>query len=592
MLKATHNCGSLRGSDAGKSVILSGWVSSWRDHGGVVFIDIRDINGVTQAVFGREDGVMNEELLKRAHSLRGEYVIAVKGEVTLRPAGTINKKILTGEVEVVVSELEVLNTCRELPFDLKNMEAVGEEVRLKYRYLEMRTGRLKENLIFKHKLFQLTRNFFSDNSFIEIETPFLTKSTPEGARDFLVPSRLNQGKFYALPQSPQLFKQLLMVGGMMRYFQIVKCFRDEDLRQDRQPEFTQLDLEMSFIDEEDIKGILEEYMALLFKELLGIELERPFPSLSYDEAMLRFGSDKPDMRNPIEIVDITDLAEKTDFKVFKSAARKGAVRGIKVSDADDISLSVINVLTKEVVPLGAKGLAWIRHKEDGLHSQITKFLGDDILKEISERFETRPGDILFFIADSKDIVCKALSYLREKLHTPENKEFRLLWIVDYPLFEKDDETGGWIPIHHPFTAPNPTDEGLLEEDPGRVRSRAYDLVLNGSEIGGGSIRIHNMEIQRKIFRLLNISDEDADKKFGFLLKGLEYGAPPHGGFAFGLDRLATKMLGLSSIRDLIPFPKTQKAYSPLTEAPSNVDMSQLNELGLKLQIPENRKEEI
>ncbi|NLB34515.1 MAG: aspartate--tRNA ligase [Elusimicrobia bacterium] len=591
MLKLTHSCGSLRGSDAGKKVSLAGWVSSWRDHGGVVFIDIRDISGITQIVFGRDESADNEELLERAHLLRGEYVIAVSGEVILRPEGTRNEKIPTGEIEVAVSSMELLNTCRELPFDMKNMDAVSDEVRLKYRYLEMRAGRLKDNIIFKHKLFQTTRNFFSDNGFLEIETPFLTKSTPEGARDFLVPSRLNPGNFYALPQSPQLFKQLLMIGGFMRYFQIVRCFRDEDLRQDRQPEFTQLDLEMSFIDEEDIKNILQDYVSLLFKELLDIELKTPFPEMTYADAMLRFGSDKPDLRNPIEIKDITDIAARTDFKVFKQAAEKGVVRGIKLSDAEEISLSTIAALTKEVAPLGAKGLAWIRHREEGLHSQITKFFSQEILSEISERFDTVPGDILFFIADTEEVACKSLSYLRDRLFTPDENEFRLLWIVDYPLFEKDSDTGAWIPIHHPFTAPNPEDVELLNTDPGSVRSRAYDLVLNGSEIGGGSIRIHSMELQKKIFNLLNISDEEADAKFGFLLKGLEFGAPPHGGFAFGVDRLATKMLGLSSIRDLIPFPKTQRAYSPLSGAPSTVEFEQLTELGLKLDVPTKKKED-
>ncbi len=588
MLKPTVGCGKLRGGNAGEEVILAGWVSSWRDHGGVVFIDLRDSGGVTQVVFGRSSSPEDPgqgELLKRSHSLRNEYVIAVRGRVERRPEGTENSKIPTGEIEVLVQELEVLNTCAELPFDLKNPGAVGEETLLKYRYLEMRTGKLRENLIFKHRLFQETRNFFSGKGFCEIETPFLTKSTPEGARDFLVPSRINPGSFYALPQSPQLFKQILMVGGMMRYFQIVKCFRDEDLRQDRQPEFTQLDLEMSFIDETDIKNILEEYMGVLFERLLGVELKRPFRSLGYSESMLRFGTDKPDLRNPLEIRDITEIASRSSFKVFKSAAETGVVRGVKVPGADKVSLSDIDRLTGEVAELGAKGLAWMRHKDEGLHSQITKFFSPEILDEIRETFETSPGDLIFFIADSTDTACRCLSYLRDKLYRPDPGKFEILWVEDYPLFEKDDE-GGWKPLHHPFTAPCPEDIRLLDSEPGKVRSRAYDLVLNGSEIGGGSIRIHSGELQSRIFNIIGITPEEAESRFGFLLKALKYGAPPHGGFAFGVDRMTAGMMNLSSIRDVIPFPKTQKAHSPLTEAPSPVDRRQVYDLGLEVRVPE------
>lgn len=592
MLKPTVNCSELRASDEGKETVLVGWVSSWRDHGGVIFIDIRDIHGVTQIVFGREksglEEAVEEELIAQSHKLRNEYVIAVKGEVMARPEGTANANLATGEIEIAVHELEVLNVCKELPFDLKNMDAVGEETKLKYRYLEMRTGKLRESLIFKHKFMQLTRNYFSDKDFYEIETPFLTRSTPEGARDFLVPSRMNPGSFYALPQSPQLFKQMLMVGGMMRYFQIVKCFRDEDLRQDRQPEFTQLDLEMSFIDEKDIKDILEEYMAMIFDKLLGVKLERPFMSLSYHEAMLKYGTDKPDLRIPLEIKDITEIARGCSFKVFTGAAEKGVVRGIKIPNAQDISLSVIEKVTKEIAPLGARGLAWMRHKEEGLHSQITKFFSPEELVQISKEFDTKPEDVLFFIADKKSVAEKCLGYLRTRFVKPDPKEFRILWVEDYPLFGMEDHTDLLTPMHHPFTAPHPDDIDLLDTDPAKVRSRAYDMVLNGSEIGGGSIRNHSLDVQNKVFKVLGMDAETINKKFGFLIKALGFGAPPHGGLAFGVDRVVTSMLGLQSIRDVIPFPKTQKAFSPLTDAPARVDNSQLEELALRIDIPEDK----
>jgi len=588
MLKPTVNCNSLRKKDAGSEAVLVGWVSSWRDHGGVIFIDLRDNKGITQIVFGREkSGVSPEkekELLDLAHKLRNEYVVAVKGVVQPRPEGTVNEKIDTGEVEVAANGLEILNKSKELPFDLKKLNEVGEETRLKYRYLELRAGELKNNLIFKHKLFQLTRNFFSDREFYEIETPFLTKSTPEGARDYLVPSRVNPGTFYALPQSPQLFKQLLMVGGMMRYFQIVKCFRDEDLRQDRQPEFTQLDLEMSFIDEEDIKSLLEEYMKMLFRKLLGIDIKTPFKNLSWHESMRRFGNDRPDLRNPIEIKDITEIAAKSSFQVFSRAAQNGVVRGIKVEKAEGISLSVIDKLTEELKPMGAKGLAWMRHKEEGLQSQITKFFKPEELEEISRAFETKIDDLLFFIADTEEVASRCLSHLRDRFYEPDPKRFEFLWIVDCPLFEKDAETGRWAALHHPFTSPNPEDLQYLKTDPGKVRSRAYDMVLNGSEIGGGSIRIHSIDVQKQVFEILGISEQESSERFGFLLDALQYGAPPHGGFAFGMDRLATRMLNLKSIRDVIPFPKTQKAYSPLTDAPSHVSRKQLEELGISVDV--------
>ncbi len=585
MLKPTVNCGELRIKDKDKEVLLAGWVSGWRDHGGVVFIDLRDFHGKTQIVFGREKSSLSPKkekaLLKLAHSLRNEYVIGVKGKVVPRPPGTENDKLETGEIEINVLETELLNTSAELPFDLKSSDTVGEETRLKYRYLEMRRGRLKRNIAFKHHFFQLTRNFFSSEGFYEVETPFLTRSTPEGARDFLVPSRINRGKFYALPQSPQLFKQLLMVGGLGRYFQIVKCFRDEDLRQDRQPEFTQLDLEMSFIDQDDIKALLEEYIKTLFRELLSKEIKTPFKSLTYSGAMDKYGTDKPDLRIPYEIKDISSLAAKCRFKVFSSASLNGVVRGLKIPDAGEISLSVIDRCRKELKPLGARGLAWMRHGEKGLHSQITKFFSAEELNSISRTFNTEPGDIVFFIADSYPVSCRCLDYLRQKFGRPEKNLFIPLWIEDYPLFEKDDE-GNPASMHHPFTAPADNQIEDLEKNPFEVKSKAYDLVLNGAEIGGGSIRIHRTGLQNRIFKILGISPEEAENKFGFLLKALSFGAPPHGGFAFGVDRLAASMLGSSSIREVIPFPKTQKAFSPLTRAPSGVDKSQLDELGIEL----------
>ncbi len=586
MLKPTVDCSSLRAEDEGKDVVLAGWVSSWRDHGGVIFMDLRDIGGITQVVFGREKSSLGtekeRELIEKANSIRKEYVISIKGKVQRRPEGTENKKLPTGAVEVIVEEVEILNECRELPFDFKNMEAVGENTRLKYRYLEMRSGRLRENLIFKHRFFNETRNFFSGKNFLEIETPFLTKSTPEGARDFLVPSRMNPGKFYALPQSPQLFKQILMVGGMMRYFQIVKCFRDEDLRQDRQPEFTQLDMEMSFADEKDIKNLLEEYLAKVFKKLMDVDLERPFKSISYEQALYKYGSDKPDLRNPIEIKDITDIARESSFMVFKNASQKGMVRGFKVGNGEKISLSDIDRLTNEIKDLGAKGLAWMRFRDKKLNSQITKFFTEKQLERISSRFSASEGDILFFVADKESVVLKALSCLRDKFYSPDDKRYEFVWVEDYPLFEKDEETGALKSMHHPFTAPKEDNFNLIKNNPLKIKSRAYDLVLNGSEIGGGSIRIHSLKEQKEILRLLGVSSSEADEKFGFLLKALSYGAPPHGGFAFGIDRLVEKMMGLESIRDVIPFPKTQKAYSPLTDAPSYVNTKQLKELGIGL----------
>ncbi len=585
MLKPTVNCGELRVTDKDREVVLAGWVSGWRDHGGVVFIDLRDFHGKTQVVFGREKTGLPEkdekELIEIANSLRNEYVIAVKGIVNLRPEGTRNDKLPTGEIEISARQINLINECAELPFDLKNPDKVGEETRLKYRYLEMRSGKLKESLALRHRFFQSTRNFFADNGFIEVETPFLTRSTPEGARDFLVPSRINPGKFYALPQSPQLFKQLLMIGGIGKYFQIVKCFRDEDLRQDRQPEFTQLDLEMSFIDEEDIKKLLERYIQSVFREVIGVELEIPFKRLSYSEAMDRYGTDKPDLRIPLEIINITDLASNSSFKVFSSAASCGVVKGLKIPDADEISLSVINKTTEEIQSLGAKGLAWMRHKKDGLHSPITKFFSEEELKEISSRFDTRRGDIIFFIADTEQVVGACLDYLRRTFGKPSENVFMPLWIEDYPLFEKDD-AGNPTPMHHPFTSPRSGEEELLEKEPFAVKSKAYDMVLNGAEIGGGSIRIHSPVLQNRVFKILNITEEKARQKFGFLLQALSFGAPPHGGFAFGVDRLVACMLGINSIREVIPFPKTRRAYSPLTGSPSDVDKEQLDEIGIRI----------
>ncbi|WP_457569424.1 aspartate--tRNA ligase [Desulfurobacterium sp.] len=584
----THYCGELRRENIGEDVCLTGWVDSTRDHGGVVFIDLRDRTGKVQIVFSPE---IDEKLTERAKKIKDEYVLAVKGKVRKRPEGTENPKIPTGEVEVYVEELKILNRSFPLPFPVEDEIKVGEDTRLKYRFLDLRRKKMQENIIFRHRLYQTVRKVFDKEGFIEIETPFLTKSTPEGARDFLVPSRIYPGKFYALPQSPQLFKQILMISGFDKYFQIVKCFRDEDLRADRQPEFTQIDFEMSFVREKDVMKFAEKLIKTVYKELLDVEIETPLPVMSYDEAMERFGTDRPDTRFGLELKNITDIAKSCNFKVFRMVAENGGiVKALNFKGGASLSRKEIDDLTKFVGIYGAKGLAWIKVQPDGLQSPIVKFFSEGEMNEILKRLEAEPGDILFFVADSYEVTNHALSNLRLKLGKMANlideSKINLLWITDFPMFEWNEEENRWEALHHPFTSPKEEDIEKLETDPGSVKARAYDMVLNGVEIGGGSIRIHRPDIQEKVFKVIGLSKEEANDRFGFLLEALNYGAPPHGGMAFGLDRLCTLMRNEESIRDVIAFPKTQRGQCLLTGAPDSVRPQQLAELKISVEVEE------
>jgi aspartyl-tRNA synthetase len=587
-LQRTHTCGQLRKADAGSEATLSGWVDTRRDHGGVIFIDLRDRYGKTQIVFNPEH---NAETHKAASVLRSEYVISVRGKVEERPEGMANPDLDTGDIDVMVDQLEILNTSETTPFEITGDTEVSTELRLKYRYLDLRRPLMQKYLTARHKVYQVARQYLDSNNFIEIETPFLTKSTPEGARDYLVPSRINRGQFYALPQSPQLFKQILMVSGFDRYFQIVKCFRDEDLRAQRQPEFTQIDLEMSFVREDDVINIIEGLMVEVFRKVLGKEVSAPFPRLSYHDAMDRYGCDAPDLRFEMTIKEITDIAKKSDFKVFKSVAESGGqVRGINATGCAKLSRKDIDGLTTFVNQFGAKGLAWFKVDENGLTSQIAKFFNTELQTEIIERFKAAPGDLLLFVADKKSVASQALSQLRLNIAKSNGlineEEFNLSWVVDFPLFEYNEDADRYDSLHHPFTSPHPDDLDHLEERPLDVRARAYDLVLNGVELGGGSIRIHKPDVQKKIFNLLNIDESTAQERFGFLLEALKYGAPPHGGIALGLDRMVTLLLGLDDIREVIAFPKTQKATCLMVDAPSDVDEKQLKDLGLSLLKPD------
>lgn len=585
-LKRSHRCGELNLKDSDAEVVLMGWVHKRRDHGGLIFVDLRDRSGIVQVVFNPE---ISAEAFEKAEEVRSEYVLAVRGKVVARPEGTINKNLATGEIEVYAEELRILNRAKTPPFYIAENIDVDETVRLRYRYLDLRRPDMQQAMILRHKTTKAMRDFLDKHGFLEIETPMLTKSTPEGARDYLVPSRVHPGEFFALPQSPQIFKQILMVAGMDRYFQIVRCFRDEDLRADRQPEFTQLDMEMSFVEREDIINLVENMMAFIFRETLSVELTVPFPRLTYQEAMDRFGSDKPDLRFGIELKDVSEIVANSGFKVFSEAvARGGQVKGINAEGCAHYSRKEIDDLTKLAAVYGAKGLAWIALTPEGLKSPIAKFFTETELNAILERLRAKTGDLLLFVADTPQVVADALGHLRlefaKRLNLINPQEFNFAWVIDFPLLEWDPEEKRYVAIHHPFTAPLEEDLALLDTDPGIARAQAYDLILNGIELGGGSIRIHRRPIQEKMFSLLGLSPEEAVEKFGFMLEAFEYGTPPHGGIAFGLDRMLMLMCGKDTIRDVIAFPKTQSATDLMTQAPSAVANKQLRELHIKLDV--------
>ena len=583
--KRSHSCGALRASDAGQPVTLMGWVHRRRDHGGLIFVDLRDREGITQCVFNPADGALAHD---KVQEVRSEFVVAVRGVVAPRPAGTENAKLATGAIEVHASELRVLNESRPLPFqiDVEGEAEVDETLRLKYRYLDMRRAPVLHAFQTRDLLCRAVRDYLHEQGFLEVETPFLTRSTPEGARDFLVPSRLQPGSFYALPQSPQLFKQLLMVAGFERYFQIVRCFRDEDLRKDRQPEFTQIDIETSFLDRDDFLPIIEGMVATIWRRVKGVELVVPFPRLPYDEAMTRFGSDKPDLRFAMELVDVTPLFAGGEFQAFAPVvAGGGAVKAVRVPGAGAMSRKELDDLTADAKQAGAKGLVWIKVTAEGVNSPVAKFLAA-VQERLLSQTEAGAGDLLLLVGDAVPVAATVLGRLRVDLA----RRFNLIpmdrdvfsWVIDFPLVEWNPDEKRWDAVHHPFTAPRDEDLPLLESDPGRARAKAYDLVLNGQEAAGGSIRIHQTSVQERLFALLGISKEEARARFGFLLEALEFGAPPMGGIAFGLDRLAANLVGQESIREVIAFPKTQKGTCPLTDAPAPVDARQLRDLGIRV----------
>ena len=585
-MRRTHHCNALSAKDMGQEVVLMGWVLRRRDHGGVIFIDLRDREGITQVVFNPE---INPDIHTKAHGIRSEFVLGVRGRVEPRPEGMVNPKLATGEIEVLVDELKILNPAKTPPFMIEENVDVSEPIRLKNRHLDLRRPTLQSNIITRHKTGAAVRRFLNDNGFLDIETPVLTKSTPEGARDYLVPSRVNPGQFYALPQSPQLFKQLLMVSGFDRYYQIVKCFRDEDLRADRQPEFTQVDMELSFVGEEDIMSLSEGMMASIFGEVMGQSLELPFSRLTWTDAMDRFGLDKPDTRFGLELKNVSDIVETSGFKVFSSVVKKGGiVKALNAKGCIDFSRKEIDDLTDFVAVYRAKGLAWIKVREDAWQSPIAKFFTDEEKAQLAERIDMQPGDLVFFVADQPAVTNEALGHLRnhlgKRLGLIDANQFNFVWVTHFPMFEYDDVEKRYQALHHPFTAPLEEDYVKLESDPLAVRSRAYDLVLNGFEVGGGSIRIHDMALQQRVFAALGMEPDTYQEKFGFLLDALESGAPPHGGIAFGFDRLVMLLCKESSIRDVIAFPKTQKAACLLTNAPSEAAKAQLDELSLRIKL--------
>jgi aspartyl-tRNA synthetase len=584
--KRTHTCGELREANIGQAVVIHGWVDTRRDLGGLIFIDVRDRYGITQVVF---EPSFSEEAHNHAKELRSEFVISIEGTVRKRPPETDNPLLPTGHIDVMARKLVILNHAKTSPFPIKDKVDTSEDIRLKYRYLDLRRPSVQKNLLLRHKMYQLTRKYFDENNFVEVETPVLMKSTPEGARDYLVPSRIHKGKFYALPQSPQTYKQLLMVSGMDRYFQIVKCFRDEDLRADRQPEFTQIDVEMSFVDQHDIFEMVEGLMKIFYKEIWDIDLQIPIPRFSFDEAMEKYGSDKPDLRFNLELVTLNKVFSHTTFKVFKDQVDAGGIiTGLLAEGCGDYTRNQLDVLTDFVKKLGAGGLIWMRVKDGGeLEAPIAKFLTEDEKKNLVSEIKAKPGDLIFILTGSRIKTLNIMGQLRLEmarrldLIKPDAPP-RLLWVTDFPLFEWDEDTKRFYAMHHPFTSPRLEDVKLMDSHPEKVKARAYDLVLNGSEIAGGSIRIHDSHLQAKMFKALGISHEEAEHKFGFLMNAFKYGAPPHGGIAFGFDRLAMIFAGESSIREVIAFPKTASAVSLMDDSPSSVDEQQLKELHIKI----------